>query len=230
MGADHGGYIKRMQAAVKAITEDRARLHILICQLVHLMDQGKPVKLSKRAGNIVTARDVIDAVGKDVLRFIMLTRRHDQTLDFDFAKVKEQSRDNPVFYVQYAHARCCSVLRHAAEEFPDIALSPEMLAAGPLERLTAAEDLELIAAIAGWPRLVEAAALAYEPHRIAFYLNDLAAAFHGFWTKGRDDAALRVLLSDDPELTRARLALIQGVRVTIAGGLRLLGVTPVQEM
>lgn len=230
MGADHGGYIKRMEAAVKAITEERSHLHVLICQLVHLSDAGKPVKLSKRAGNIITARDVIEAVGPDVVRFIMVTRRHDQALDFDFQKVKEQSKDNPVFYVQYAHARCCSVLRHAASDFPDIALSPDMLADGPLDLLNAAADLDLMRQLAIWPRVVESAAQAYEPHRIAFYLYDLASAFHVFWTKGKDQATLRVLLEDDPAMTRARLALIQAVRIVIASGLSVMGVKPVQEM
>jgi arginyl-tRNA synthetase len=229
-GADHGGYIKRMQAATTAITDGQAVLDVKICQLVHLLQDGKPVKMSKRAGTFVTLRDVIDEVGRDVVRFIMLTRRNDQTLEFDFAKVTEQSKDNPVFYVQYAHARCRSVLRLAAETRPVETLAPEALAAGPLHRLAGADELELIRLLAGWPRLVEAAAEAHEPHRIAFYLYDLAAAFHGLWNKGKDDATLRFLLETDPELTLARLAMVQGVATVIASGLRVIGVEPVEEM
>jgi arginyl-tRNA synthetase len=232
-GADHGGYIKRMQAATSAVTEGGAALDVKICQLVHLMDQGKPVKMSKRAGTFVTLRDVIDQVGRDVVRFIMLTRRNDQTLEFDFAKVTEQSKDNPVFYVQYCHARCRSVLRHAAEDatrWPAAALAPGALASAALDRLDAVEELELIRIMAAWPRLVEAAADAHEPHRVAFYLYDLAAAFHALWNRGKDDATLRFLIEDDQELTRARLALVQAVAFVVASGLRVIGVEPAEEM
>ncbi|MBI1209224.1 MAG: arginine--tRNA ligase [Azospirillum sp.] len=234
-GADHGGYIKRMQAATAAITDGKAALDVKICQLVHLLQDGKPVKMSKRAGSFVTLRDVIDQVGRDVVRFIMLTRRNDQALDFDYAKVTEQSRDNPVFYVQYAHARCRSVLRHGATALPGIALTPSALAKtvrdrGVLERLGDAEELDLIRLLAGWPRQVEAAAEAHEPHRIAFYLYDLAARFHAMWNKGNDDASLRFLIEHDPDLTLARLALVQGVAVVIASGLGVIGVEPVEEM
>ncbi|HSR73167.1 MAG TPA: DALR anticodon-binding domain-containing protein, partial [Kiloniellales bacterium] len=229
-GADHGGYVKRMQAAVEALTEGKAELHVLICQLVRLLRAGEPVKMSKRDGNFVTLREVVDEVGKGVVRFIMLTRKNDAPLDFDLAKVVEQSRDNPVFYVQYAHARACSVLRHAAETFPAIDQTPAALAEGPLARLTDSDELGLIKQLALWPRLLEGAAEAYEPHRVAFYLYDLAAAFHGLWTKGKDDTRLRFLLEHDAELTAARLALIKGLALVVASGLELFGVEPVEEM
>ncbi len=229
-GADHSGYVKRMKAAVEALTERQARLEVMICQLVKLTRHGEPVKMSKRAGTFVTLREVIDEVGKDVVRFIMLTRKNDASLDFDLTKVMEQSRDNPVFYVQYAHARARSVLRHAAEGFPAISQAPDSLADGPLHRLTDSGELALIRLLAQWPRLVESAAETYEPHRIAFYLYDIAAAFHGLWTKGKDEARLRFLVEDDPELTAARLALIQGTAQIVASGLGVFGVQPVEEM
>lgn len=229
-GADHGGYIKRMQAAVKAVTAGQAELDVKIIQLVHLMDNGTPVKMSKRAGTFVTLRDVIDEVGRDVVRFIMLTRRNDQTLDFDFAKVTEQSKDNPVFYVQYAHARCHSVLRHAVEAMPGRDLSAEALAKADLSPLVAEEELEIAKRMAAWPRMVEAAAEAHEPHRVAFYLYDLASAFHALWNKGKDDATLRFLVDDNEALTLARLALLRAVATVIASGLQVMGVEPKEEM
>ncbi|HEX3497970.1 MAG TPA: arginine--tRNA ligase [Stellaceae bacterium] len=229
-GADHGGYVKRMQAAVKALTGGAGELDVKLCQLVNLLDKGEPVKMSKRAGNFVTMRDVVDEVGKDVVRFIMLTRRNDQTLDFDFAKVTEQSRDNPVFYVQYAHARASSVLRHAAAAFPNIAMAPEALAAAPLDRLADPAELALIRLLAGWPRLVESAAEAHEPHRVAFYLGEVAAGFHGLWNKGKEATSLRFLIADDIAVTTARLALVQAVAFVIASGLRIFAVEPVDEM
>jgi arginyl-tRNA synthetase len=229
-GADHGGYLKRMQAAVTALTGGAARLDVKLCQLVSLFDKGVPVRMSKRAGTFVTLREVVDEVGKDVFRFVMLTRRNDQALDFDFAKVVEQSKDNPVFYVQYAHARACSVLRRAAETRPAATLTPESLASAPLARLTDPAELALIRHLAGWPRLVESAAEAHEPHRIAFYLQELAALFHGLWNKGNDDASLRFLLDDAPALTEARLALVRAVAVVVASGLTVIGVTPAEEM
>ncbi|SMF14217.1 arginyl-tRNA synthetase [Tistlia consotensis] len=229
-GADHGGYIRRMQAAVQALSEGQARLHIVLCQLVKLTRGGVEVKMSKRSGNFVTLSEVTEEVGKDVLRFIMLTRKHDAPLDFDLEKVLEQSKDNPVFYVQYAHARAHSVLRHAAEAFPGVDQAPAALAGGPVHRLTDSHELGLIKLLAGWPRLVESAAEAYEPHRIAFYLNDVAAAFHGLWTKGKDETSLRFLVADDAELTAARLALLRAVALVIASGLRIFGVEPLEEM
>ncbi|HEY5598947.1 MAG TPA: arginine--tRNA ligase [Kiloniellales bacterium] len=230
-GADHGGYVKRMKAAVEALTEGQGRLEILICQLVKLLRGGEPVKMSKRAGTFVTLREVIDEVGKDVVRFIMLTRKNDAPLDFDLAKVLEQSRDNPVFYVQYAHARARSVLRLAAAELPQLDQDPAALAASAaLVRLTDSDELGLIKHLSLWPRLLEGAAEAYEPHRVAFYLYDLAAVFHGLWTKGKDEARLRFLIAGDAELTAARLALVQGCALVIAAGLAIFGVEPVEEM
>ena len=229
-GADHGGYVKRLQAAIQALTNGRASLDVKLCQLVQLFDRGSPVRMSKRAGTFVTLREVIDEVGKDVFRFIMLTRRSDQALDFDFAKVTEQSKDNPVFYVQYAHARAASVMRHAAEQFPQDDLSDAALSEAPLDRLADPSEIALIRQLAGWPRLVEAAAEAHEPHRIAFYLQEVAAQFHVLWNKGKDEATLRFILASDRELTRARLALVRGVAIVIASGLAVFGVEPAQEM
>ena len=193
--------------------------------------------MSKRAGTFVTLREVIDQLdeltgghGKDVFRFIMLTRKNDQTLEFDFAKVTEQSKDNPVFYVQYAHARAASVMRHAAEMLSRAQLSDAALAEAPLGRLGDPLELALIRLLASWPRIVEGAAEAHEPHRIAFFLQDVAAQFHLLWTKGKDEATLRFLVGGDPELTRARLALVRAVALVIASGLRVFGVDPVDEM
>jgi arginyl-tRNA synthetase len=229
-GADHGGYVKRMQAAVRAVTADAASLDVKICQLVNLFDKGVPVRMSKRAGTFVTLREVVDVVGKDVFRFIMLTRKNDQTLEFDFAKVTEQSKDNPVFYVQYAHARAASVMRHAAEQFSEEELSDTALTGAPLDRLCDPSEIALIRQLASWPRIVEGAAEAHEPHRIAFYLQEVAAQFHVLWNKGKDEATLRFILASDPGLTRARLALVRGVAIVIASGLAVFGVEPVQEM
>lgn len=230
MGADHGGYVKRMQAAVKALSDGRAALDVKLTQLVHLFDNGEPVRMSKRAGTFVTLREVVDEVGKDVFRFIMLTRKNDQTLEFDFAKVTEQSKDNPVFYVQYAHARAASVMRHATELLPMAELRDKKLAGAPLELLADPAELALIRLLAGWPRVVASAAEAHEPHRIAFFLQDVAAQFHLLWTKGKDDATLRFLVAAEPDLTRARLALVRGVALVIASGLAVFGVEPVEEM
>jgi arginyl-tRNA synthetase len=234
-GADHGGYVKRMQAAVRAVTDEAASLDVKLCQLVNLFDKGVPVRMSKRAGTFVTLREVVDEVGKDVFRFIMLTRKNDQALDFDFARVTEQSKDNPVFYVQYAHARAASVMRHAAERHPELVQSDEVaadrfLAEAPVERLADPAELALIRQLAAWPRLVESAAEAHEPHRIAFFLQEVAAQFHGLWNKGKDDATLRFILADDDALTLARLALVRAVAIVVASGLKVFAVTPVKEM
>ncbi len=230
LGADHGGYVKRMTAAVKALSDGKASLDCKICQLVNLTEGGQPVKMSKRAGTFVTLRDVVERVGKDVVRFIMLTRRNDQTIDFDFQKVTEQSRDNPVFYVQYAHARSRSVMRLAGESIPKNLLEPAALAQGNLGRLTDPSEIGLIRTLANWPRVVEGAAEAHEPHRLAFYLYDLAAEFHQLWNKGKDDATLRFIIAGEDETTRARLALVQAVATVIASGLKVFGVEPVEEM
>jgi arginyl-tRNA synthetase len=229
-GADHGGYVKRMRAAVQGVTEGKGELDVKLCQMVNLLDGGEPVKMSKRAGTFVTLREVVDRVGRDVFRFIMLTRRNDAQLDFDFEKVTEQSRENPVFYVQYAHARCRSVFRNAAEEFGEDQLADAALADAELPRLTDAGELDLIRAMAGWPRLVESAAEAHEPHRVAFYLQELAALFHLLWNKGNDDARLRFIHPGDRPLTLARLALVRGVQLVIASGLQVIGVEPVEEL
>jgi arginyl-tRNA synthetase len=229
-GADHGGYVKRVGAAVQALTNGAATLDVKLCQLVSLYDNGQPVRMSKRAGTFVTLREVVDEVGKDVFRFIMLTRRNDQALDFDFAKVTEQSKDNPVFYVQYAHARACSVMRHAAEGLPAAELGDAALAEARLALLTDPAELSLIRLLAGWPRIVDSAAEAHEPHRVAFYLQEVAAQFHLLWTKGRDETQLRFIVAGDPDLTRARLALVRGVAIVVASGLAVFGVTPAEEM
>jgi len=227
-GADHAGYVKRMQAAVRALSEERGALDVKICQLVSFLAEGQPLKMSKRAGRIVTARDVAGEVGKDVVRFIMLTRKNDAPLEFDLARVTEQSRDNPVWYVQYAHARICSVRRHAVAQ--GIEVEREALAQVPLDGLADPAELALIKLIAGYPRVLEAAAVHHEPHRIAFYLYDLAGSFHALWNRGKENPELRFLKSDAPALTRARLAMITAVQVVIAGGLGVIGVTPLEEM
>ena len=229
-GADHSGYVKRLQAAVRAVTDGAATLDVKLCQLVHMFEEGVPVRMSKRAGTFVALAEVIDKVGKDVFRFMMLTRRNDQTLEFDFAKVTEQSRENPVFYVQYAHARGASVMRHATEQFPEDDLSDEALTRAPIQLLSDPAELALVRQLAGWPRVVESAGEAHEPHRIAFYLQEVAALFHALWNKGKDEATLRFILAGEPALTRARLALVRAVAIVIASGLAVIGVEPVQEM
>jgi arginyl-tRNA synthetase len=229
-GADHGGYVKRMQAAVKALSDGKVDLDVKLCQLVKLMERGEPVKMSKRAGTFVTLKDVVDRVGRDVVRFIMLTRRNDAQLDFDYAVVTEESRENPVFYVQYAHARCHSVLRNAALAMPGVDLSAPALAKVELPRLTHPDELALIKVLASWPRAVESAAEAHEPHRVAFWLRDLAATFHALWNRGKEEEALRFLVDGDPSLTLARMALVRGCALGLAVGLRIMGVTPVEEL
>jgi len=234
-GADHGGYIKRVQAAIKAVTEDKATLDVKIVQLVRLLRAGEQVRMSKRSGDFVTLREVVDEVGSDAVRFMMLFRKNDAVLDFDLAKVIEQSKDNAVFYVQYGHARGHSIFRNAREEVvPDL---PEeagarlaYLAGAPVERLTEPAELDLLKRLAIFPRTVEAAAIAHEPHRIAFYLYDLASEFHALWTKGRDLPHLRFIINHDAELTKARLAMVQGVVSVLASGLAVLGVHAPTEM
>ncbi len=229
-GADHGGYVKRMASAVRALTGEQGVLDVKLCQMVNLLDNGQPVKMSKRAGTFVTIRDVTEKVGKDVVRFIMLTRRNDAQLDFDLKRVSEKSRENPVFYVQYAHARIHSVLRNCVEFFTADELSAGALAKVPLDRLDDPSELAIIKLMANWPRVVEGAALAHEPHRIAFYLVELASEFHSLWNKGSNNASLRFILPHDRELTLARLALVKGVAFVIASGLKVIGVVPVEEM
>jgi arginyl-tRNA synthetase len=233
-GADHGGYVKRMKAAVKAISGGSAELDVKIVQLVKLTRAGVEVKMSKRAGEFVTLREVADEVGRDAVRFDMLYRKNDAVLDFDLAKVIEQSRDNPVFYVQYGHARGHSVFRNAAGVVPGLPAEPAArsayLALAPLERLEDAAELALMRKIALYPRLIEAAALAHEPHRVAFYLYELASEFHAQWTRGKDAPHLRFIIQDDPQLSVARLALVQGVVTVLDSGLALLGVGAPEEM
>ena len=229
-GADHGGYVKRVGAGVKALTDGEARIDVKLCQMVRLLEDGEPAKMSKRSGNFVTLRDLADAVGKDVIRFIMLTRKNDAPLDFDLVKVREQSRDNPVFYVQYAHARTHSVARMAAEAFPNADFGIAALREADLARLTDSDELALIRLLAAWPRTVEGAAEAHEPHRLAFYLYDLAAAFHALWSKARGEPGLRFVVADDVDVTRARMALVLAVRAVVASGLAVMGVTPVDEL
>ncbi len=227
-GADHGGYIKRVAAAVQALTGRNDALDVKLCQLVRILRDGDLVRMSKRAGDFITLREVVDEVGKDVLRFIMLTRKNDAPLDFDLARVVHQSKDNPVFYVQYAHARCRSVLRHAEDSgFPN---TPKDLLSADLSLLVDEDEVGLIKLLASWPRTVEQAAEAHEPHRVAFYLQETAAAFHQLWNKGRDDTTLRFIQPTEPEATKARLALVQGVIAIIASGLSVLGVEPVEVM
>ncbi|HSB60038.1 MAG TPA: arginine--tRNA ligase, partial [Methyloceanibacter sp.] len=229
-GADHSGHIKRMQAAVAALTEGQAKLDIKICQLVRLFRGGEPVKMSKRAGTFVTLREVVDEVGQGPVRFMMLYRKNDAPLDFDFAKVTEQSRDNPVFYVQYAHARASSVLRNVREVFPDLDLEERALAEADLSLLKDEAETAVIKRIAQFPRLIEAAAEAHEPHRIGFYLYDLAGDFHGLWNRGKDLPQLRFIYESDRELTRARVALVAATKRVLALGLGILGVHAMHEL
>ena len=221
LGADHGGYVKRLQAVAAAFAGDAVQVDAKLCQLVKLFRNGEPVKMSKRSGEFVTLREVVDEVGPDVVRFMMLYRKNEAPLDFDFAKVTEQSKDNPVFYVQYAHARICSVLRNAP---PDLK--------GTIEFNLLQDDAEkaVIRKIVEFPRLVEASAQVHEPHRIAFYLYELASEFHSLWNRGKELPQLRFILEGQDTVTSTRLAFLTAIRYCLANGLRLLGVTPVEEM
>jgi arginyl-tRNA synthetase len=230
-GADHAGYIKRIQAAVAALSDRKATLDVKVVQLVKLLRAGQPVTMSKRAGEFVTLREVVDEVGRDAVRFMMLFRKNDAVLEFDLAKVIEQSRDNPVFYVQYGHARGHSVFRNARAAFPDLPEDIASLADGAdLDRLSDPAELALMRQIALYPRVVEAAALAHEPHRIAFYLFDLASEFHALWTLGNTASYLRFIIQNDRQMTVARLVLVSGVVTVLASGLKLLGVGAPNEM
>jgi arginyl-tRNA synthetase len=230
LGADHGGYVPRMRAAVKAISANAVKFDAVLCQIVHIMKGGQPVRMSKRAGTYVTLRDLLEEVGKDAVRFTMLTRKADAQMEFDLDQVLATTRENPVFYVQYAHARCRSVLRAAAEMFPHQAIDEATLASTPTGSLNGDPELTLIRRLALWPRTVEAAAIAREPHRIAFFLYDLAADFHMLWNRGKDDATLRFLQPNQPTETLARLALVAATAVVIRSGLAVMGVEPVEEM
>jgi arginyl-tRNA synthetase len=223
-GADHGGYVKRMQAAVAALSAGTVPLDVVLTQIVHVLKDGQPVRMSKRAGTYVALRDLIEEVGRDAVRFTMLFRKADAQMEFDLTKVVEQSRENPVFYVQYAHARCRSVLRQAGD------LPPGDLALAPLDALVDPAELALIRRLTAWPRTVEAAAIAREPHRIAFFLHDLAGDFHVLWNRGREDSTLRFIREDEPLATRARLALVAATATVLRSGLAVMGVEPVEEM
>jgi arginyl-tRNA synthetase len=227
-GADHGGYVKRMKAAVSALSGGRVPVDIKLCQLVKLFKNGEPFKMSKRAGTFIMLRDVVEQVGPDVTRFVMLTRKNDAPLDFDFDKVLEQSKDNPVFYVQYAHARVASVLRKAAEA--GITADDATLLAADHTKLDHEAELNLLKKIAEWPRLVEIAARTNEPHRIAFYLYELASDLHGLWNRGNENTSLRFIQDDDSATSQAKIALARSTAVVIAAGLGILGVTPAEEL
>ncbi|WP_347859448.1 arginine--tRNA ligase [Planktomarina sp.] len=227
-GADHGGYVKRMKAAVSALSNDKTSLDIKLTQLVKLFKNGEPFKMSKRAGTFVTLRDLVDQVGADATRFVMLTRKNDAPLDFDFDKVMEQTKENPVFYVQYAHARICSVMRKA--QLAGVAVEDAVLQAADLAGITDAAELTLAAKLAEFPRLIEIAARSNEPHRIAFYLYDLASEFHALWNKGNEQPELRFLQEGNLATSQAKIALIRATAVVISNGLGILGVQPAQEM
>ncbi|MBD8650218.1 arginine--tRNA ligase [Rhizobium sp. CFBP 13726] len=229
LGADHGGYVKRLEAVARAVSEGKAKLTVLLCQLVKLYRNGEPVKMSKRSGDFVTLRDVVDEVGRDSVRFMMLYRKSSEPLDFDFAKVTEQSKDNPVFYVQYAHARCMSIFRQAREAFPG--LDTETLDfAENIGEITDKSELQLVAKLAEYPRIVEAAALAQEPHRLAFYLYDLASFFHAHWNKGKDQPELRFVNDKNRQLSIARLGLVHAVACVLKSGLAITGTAAPEEM
>jgi arginyl-tRNA synthetase len=229
-GADHGGYVKRMQSAVKAVTEGRGDLDVKLCQLVKLLRGGEPVKMSKRSGDFVTLREVVEEVGRDAVRFMMIFRKNDAPLDFDLVKVVEQSKDNPVFYVQYAHARCASVFRQAAEVFAGGDFSAARLSQSDLSLLRDEAELDVLRRIAQYPRVIEGAAQAHEPHRVAFYLYDLASAFHSLWNRGKDLPQLRFVNQTERQSTEARLALVHALRSVLRSGLTVLGVTAPDEM
>ncbi|MCY1512862.1 Arginine--tRNA ligase [compost metagenome] len=230
LGADHGGYVKRLEALARAVSGGSSKLTVLLCQLVKLFRDGEPVKMSKRSGDFVTLREVVDEVGRDPVRFMMIYRKNSEPLDFDFAKVSEQSKDNPVFYVQYAHARCRSVFRQAADAFPDLDIESLDFAGAVQGQIEDPTELQLVAKLAEYPRVIEAAALAQEPHRIAFYLYDLAAAFHGHWNKGKENPELRFVNDKNRQLSTARLGLVHAVASVLKSGLSITGTSAPEEM
>jgi arginyl-tRNA synthetase len=229
LGADHGGYVKRLEALARAIAGDDVKLTVLLCNLVKLFREGEPVRMSKRSGDFVTLREVVEEVGRDPIRFMMLYRKSDAPLDFDFAKVTEQSKDNPVFYVQYASARCHSVFRQASEQLGEANFDRNSLAS-VTALLTDEGEVGLIRKLAEYPRLIESAALALEPHRLAFYLYDLASSLHGHWNRGTDNPDLRFVKVNDRQLTHARLGLVQAVSDVLTSGLTLIGAAAPTEM
>ncbi|MBB4064989.1 arginine--tRNA ligase [Gellertiella hungarica] len=230
LGADHGGYVKRLEAVARAVSGGKAKLTVLLCQLVKLYRNGEPVKMSKRSGDFVTLRDVVEEVGRDPVRFMMLYRKNSEPLDFDFAKVTEQSKDNPVFYVQYAHARCMSVFRQAREAFTDLDTDSKILADAVAGRLEDPSEMQLAAKLAEYPRVIEQSAQAQEPHRLAFYLYDLASAFHAHWNKGKDQPELRFVNDKNRELSLARLGLVYAVASVLKSGLLIVGAEAKEEM
>ena len=223
LGADHIGYITRINAAVKALSDGNYSIDTKVCSLVNLLDDGKPIKMSKRSGNFVTLSDIIDSVGRDVIRFIMLTRRNDQSLDFDFKKVTEKSKDNPVFYVQYAHARCNSIFKSANIKEEDLNIKD-------FSSLHSKEEIALIKFISLWPRSKELAAKNHEPHRVCYYLIELSSLFHSLWNKGKDDEGRKFIIENNKKLTNSRLCLVKAVALTIRKGLKILSIKPVFEM
>ena len=229
-GADHGGYVKRMQSAVKAISGGEADFEVKLVQIVRLFKDGQEYKMSKRSGDFITLRDLIDEVGVDPVRFMMMMRKNDAQLDFDFEKVTEQSKDNPVFYVQYAHARTCSVFRQAAAEIPDLDISPEALVAAPLDRLADSGEIALLRRLLEYPRMILSAADAREAHRVAFYLHEIASEFHAHWNRGKELPQLRFINQTNRESTLARLALVHATKLVLSSGLAILGVSAPEEM
>jgi arginyl-tRNA synthetase len=230
LGADHGGYVKRLEAVARAVSNDTAKLTVLLYQLINLYKNGEPFKMSKRSGNFVTLRDVVEEVGADAVRFMMIYRKSTEQLDFDFAKVTEQSSMNPVFYVQYAHARCASVLRQALEIFPDLEIDTESLAIAAKSGISDPSELQLVAKLAEYPRLIESAASAMEPHRLPYFLYDLAGVFSAHYNKGRDNPELRFVKANDRELTKARLGLVRAVAAVLKSGLSIIGTSAPDEM
>ena len=230
LGADHAGYVKRMKAATKALSDNQDILDIKTCQIVKLMDNGEPLKMSKRAGTFVTLDDLIDAVGADVVRFFMMTRKPEAQMEFDLTKVKEESRDNPIFYIHYAYARCNSALRQVAEKMPHINTDMPSLKQADVSLLTSDAELAVLKQLAEYPRLIASASAGNEPHRVAYYLDELGTAFHSLWGKGKDDPSLRFVMEDNDELTRARCAVVEAVKITIASALSIFGIEPRQQL
>ena len=226
LGYDHAGYVKRLSAVVTAISDGQAQVKVILCQMVKFIKNGEPLKMSKRSGNFITAREVIEEVGADALRFIMLTRKNDAPFDFDLAKVIEQSKDNPIFYVQYAHARCCSVLRNLKAEGIEFGNFDENV----LINLTDESEIDLIKKIAFFPKIVELAAISYEPHKIAFYLQELAAIFHALWNKGSENPDLKFIIKNNLQVTQARIYLVTALKIIIASGLGIFNIKAVEEM
>lgn len=229
-GADHGGYVKRITAAVKAITADQAEIHCLLCQMVRFIDQGEILKMSKRLGTFITVHEALEKVGLDAIRFMMVSRKNDAPLDFDFSKVVEQSKENPVFYAQYAYARCHSIRRHIIEQFPDLDLHTHTLSDLNLSDLQQPEFISLIKKLVSWPRLIEQSARSFEPHRIPYYLTELAADFHGLWTQGKDAYNLRFIDPQNANRTQIHFALVQAVATVLESGFEILGITARETM